>query len=465
VPVSIAGRIPNPAGGLVSKAAAVLGRFGNAMNVTQSRNLQTKFHSIVPGGAHTYAKGDDQFPEFMPVYLVRGKGAHVWDMDGNEFIEYGMGLRSVTLGHAYEPVAEAACRQIRLGTNFVRPSPIELECAEALQDLIPSAEMVKFGKHGSDATNAAVKLARAHTGRDLVAICGDHPFFSVDDWFIGSTVMDAGIPEVVRRLTVKFRYNDLNSVQQLFAEHPGRIAAVMLEVEREREPAAGFLSGLKALCAREGVVLVFDEMITGFRWDNGGAQKFYGVSPDLSAFGKALGNGFSVSALVGRRDIMQRGGLHQNGDRVFLLSTTHGAESHALAAALETMRIYRREPVVETLWRQGQKLADGIGQVARQLGLEDHFQLRGRPCCLLYVTLNQKKESSQAFRTLFLQETMRQGLLMPSLVVSYSHSDADIQRTVDGVAAALQVYRRALEEGIDRYLEGRPVKPVFRRHN
>lgn len=435
------------------------------MNVTKSKALQKRFHSAIPGGAHTYAKGDDQYPEHMPIYLVRGKGSHVWDMDGNEFIEYGMGLRAVTLGHAYDPVVEAACRQIRSGNNFVRPSPIELECAESLLGLVPGAEMVKFGKHGSDATSAAVKLARAFTGRDLIAICGEHPFFAVDDWFIVSTAMDAGIPEVVRKLTLKFRYNDLDSLRELFAAHPSRIAAVLLEVEREQEPRPGFLQELKALCAKEGAVLVFDEMITGFRWANGGGQQFHKIVPDLSTFGKAIGNGFSVSALAGRRDIMRLGGLDHDRERVFLMSTTHGAECHSLAAAIETMRIYREEPVVETLWRRGQALADGIRRVVADLKMDDYFLVKGRPCCLAYATLDNKRESSQAFRTLFLQETMRRGLLMPSLVISYSHSDDDLQRTIDGIAAALQVYRRALEEGIDRYLEGRPVKPVFRKFN
>ncbi|MGB8341588.1 MAG: glutamate-1-semialdehyde 2,1-aminomutase [Chthoniobacterales bacterium] len=435
------------------------------MEFTKSKALQTKFHSVIPGGSHTYAKGDDQYPEAMPVYISHGKGSHVWDVDGNEYIEYGMGLRSVTLGHAYDSVAEAACRQIRLGNNFVRPSPIELECAEALRDLIPGAEMVKFGKNGSDATSGAIKLARADTGRDMVAICADHPFFCVEDWFIGSTAMSAGVPEVVQQLTVKFRYNNLDSLRQLFAQYPARIAAVILEAERECEPAVGYLAALKELCAQEGTVLIFDEMITGFRWDNGGAQRFHGVTPDLSSFGKALANGFSVSALVGRRAIMERGGLKTDRERVFLMSTTNGAENPGLAAAIETMRIYREEPVVETLWRQGRQLSDGIRQVVHELELDDYFQLRGRPCCLLYATLDQKREPSQAFRTLFLQETMRQGLLMPSLVVSYSHSDSDIQRTIDGIATALGVYRRALEDGIDRHLAGRPVKPVFRQFN
>ena len=435
------------------------------MNVTKSKALQDRFHSLIPGGAHTYAKGDDQYPQHMPIYLVRGKGSHVWDLDGNEFIEYGMGLRSVTLGHAYDPVVEAACRQIRLGNNFVRPAPIELECAEALLSFVPGAEMVKFGKHGSDATSAAVKLARAFTGRDMIAICSDHPFFSVDDWFIGSTVMNAGIPEATRKLTLKFCYNDLNGLHELFATHPLRIAVVMLEAEREKEPAPDYLLGLKDLCAKEGAVLIFDENVTGFRWANGGAQQFHKVTPDLSTFGKGIGNGFSVSALAGRRDIMRLGGLGHDRERVFLMSTTHGAEHHALAAAIETMRIYREEPVVETLWRQGRLLRDGVRQVVCELKLENHFLLNGQPCCLMYATLDQKRAPSQAFRTLFLQETMRRGLLMPSLVVSYSHSDQDIQRTIEGMAGALGVYRRALDDGIDRYLEGRPVKPVFREFN
>src|SRR6266481_8664508 len=191
---------------------------------SKSRELQPKAHKLIPGGAHTYAKGDDQFPEHAPGFIVRGTGCHVWDVDGNEFIEYGMGLRAVGLGHGYKSVAEAAYRQMLLGTNFTRSSPIEIECAELLASLVPSAEMVKFAKNGSDVTTAAVKLARAFTGRDMAAICGDQPFFSVDDWFIGSTPLSAGIPKATQDLTVKFKYNDLASLEGLFQEHPERIA-------------------------------------------------------------------------------------------------------------------------------------------------------------------------------------------------------------------------------------------------
>jgi glutamate-1-semialdehyde 2,1-aminomutase len=433
------------------------------LNCTRSLALQDRFRKLIPGGAHTYAKGDDQFPEFMPVYIARGKGCHVWDEDGNDFIEYGSGLRAVTLGHAFEPVVEAAQRQLQWGSNFVRPTRLELECAEALQSMIPCAEMLKFGKHGSDAVNAAVKLARAFTGRDSVAICGDHPFFSVDDWFIGTSPMPAGVPRAVSDLTVKFRYNDLADVEGLFERMPSQIAAVVLEAERDKLPAADYLPQLKELCTRRGAVLVFDEMITGFRWHNGGAQAFHGVTPDLAAFGKGIANGFSVSALAGRRDIMQLGGFDHDQERVFLLSTTHGAETHALAAALATMQTYRDQPVVETLWRQGRRLAEGVRRVVRDVGVEEHFKLAGRECCLLYATLDADRQPSQAFRTLFLQETMKRGVLAPSFVVNYSHGDAEIDQTVFAISEALEVYRRALEDGVEKYLVGRPVKPVFRR--
>ena len=428
-----------------------------------SARLQSRFHQCIPGGSHTYAKGDDQYPETTPLYLTHGKGCHVWDLDGNEYIEYGMGLRAVTLGHAFEPVVKAASRQLELGSNFNRPSPLELECAEILLEVLPGAEMVKFAKNGSDVNDAAVKLARAFTGRDLIAVCGEQPFFSVGDWFIGTTPMDAGIPQAVKDLTLKFRYNDLANAKQLFQKHPGQIAAVILEAEKDTAPTNDYLSNLRELCRKDGALFIFDEMITGFRWHNGGAQSYYGIVPDLSTFGKALGNGFALSALAGRREIMRLGGLDPNQPRVFLLSTTHGAETHALAAGIEVMRTYQREPVVKVLWEQGRKLAEGINKIVAELKMEGFFSLSGKPCCLTYNTRDTKRHPSQAFRALFLQETLKQGLLAPSFVVSYSHSDEDVLRTIEIVHSALITYRMALEEGVEKYLKGCPVKPVFRR--
>ena len=435
------------------------------MIFSRSKALQNKSHLLIPGGAHTYAKGDDQYPELAPGFIARGRGCHVWDVDGNEFIEYGMGLRSVTLGHAFAPVVEAASRQMDCGINFTRPAAIEVEAAEKLLHLIQGAEMVKFAKNGSDVTTAAVKLARAYTGRDLVAICADHPFFSVDDWFIGTTAMSAGIPEATKRLTVKFRYNDLASVQALFDRYPRQIACVLMEAETTVAPQADFLLKVQSLCQQNEALFILDEVITGFRWHLGGAQAVYGLAPDLATFAKGLGNGFSVSALVGKRDIMQLGGLQPDRERVFLLSTTYGAETHALAAAIATMAFYAEHDVIGHLTRQGQRLSAGVTQAVADHHLEGFFGVRGRPCNLVFYTCDRQQQPSQPFRTLFMQEMIKRGILGPSFVVSYSHSDQDIDQTIAAVDGALEIYRRAIDEGVDRYLVGRSVQPVMRPQN
>lgn len=430
---------------------------------TETRELQQKAHSLIPGGAHTYAKGDDQYPLCAPPFLDRGSGCRVWDRDGNEYIEYGMGLRAVTLGHAFPEVVTAVERQLARGTNFTRPASLEVETAETLLSLVPGAEMVKFCKDGSTATSAAIRLARAHTGRDMIALCGDHPFFSYDDWFIGTTPMSAGIPHDTQETSIEFRYNDVRSLENLFEAYPDRIACVILEPEREIPPQGDFLHEVQRLCRTNGALFILDEMITGFRWNLGGAQTLYDLQPDLSAFGKALANGFAVSALVGSRAVMSPGGLDHHGDRVFLLSTTHGAEAHSLAAAKATMDVYRERGVVEVLRRRGEQLQEGISSHISDLGLEKHFAVRGHPANLVYATCDETGAPSQAFRTLFLQETIRRGLIAPSLVVSFSHGSEEIDHTAAVIGEALEVYRRALHDGVEAYLEGPPVKPVFRR--
>jgi glutamate-1-semialdehyde 2,1-aminomutase len=440
---------------------------GEAQMPTSSATLalQHRAHEIIPGGAHTYAKGDDQYPATAPPFIARGSGSHVWDLEGNEFIEYGMGLRSVALGHAFPPVIEAVREELGKGSNFTRPSPHEVECAETFLSCVPRAEMVKFAKNGSDATTAALKLARAYTGRDLVAICGDQPFFSTDDWFIGSTRMPAGVPNAIRELSVKFRFNDSSSLESLFVAYPDQIACVVLEAETAVAPQSGFLAEVRVLCDRHGALLVLDETITGFRWHIGGAQHVYGITPDLSTFGKALANGFALAALAGKRDVMERGGLTHSEERVFLLSTTHGAETHSLAAAIATMRVFQNEPVIETLYRQGERLRRGVEEVARRHAVQDYIQTLGRSCNLIFSTKGADQKPSQAFRALFMQELIRGGVLAPSFVVSYSHSDDDIDRTIEAVDCAAEVYSRALADGVESHLVGRPVKPVFRPFN
>lgn len=436
------------------------GSTGRAWQVSQAATR--RLSALVPGGAHTYARGEDQYPEGMAPVIVRGHGSRVEDVDGNGYIEYGSGLRSVALGHAHAGVVEAVMDAVRAGTGFVRPSVLELEAAEALLSMLPQAEMVKFTKNGSDATSAAVRLARAVTGRDIVAVCRDQPFFSTDDWFIGGTQMSAGIPATVRDLTVTFPFDDVRSLTDVLDRHADRVACIVLEAAAAHEPSPGYLGDVRRLCDERGILLVLDEMITGFRWSNGGAQETYGVVPDLSTFGKALGNGFAVSALVGKREFMERGGYDHGHDRVFLLSSTHGAEATGLAAAIAVIAAYRQGPVVDTLYTRGTRLRRGVQDAAAAAGVADHLQVVGRDCNLVYATLDADGERSQAFRTLFLQELLRRGVLAPSFVVSAAHSEADINDTVQAVYEACGVYRRALTEGVERHLHGRPVRPVFR---
>ncbi len=435
------------------------------MKFQESLKLNKKFNHLIPGGGHTYAKGDDQFPESMPVYIERGQGCHIWDIDGNEYIEYAMGLRSVTLGHNFKPIVDAAYRQMLKGTNFGRPAKIELECAEAFLGIIQNAEMVKFSKNGSDSTDGAIKIARAYTGRDMVGICADHPFFSVSDWFIGTTPMNSGIPESIPQMTVKFNYNDPESIEKLFAEYPGKIACIILEPEKYDPPVDDFLNKAKEICHKNGALFILDEMITGFRWHNGGAQKLYNVDPDLSTFGKALGNGFSIAALAGKREFLDLGGIYHKKERVFLNSTTHGAETHALAVAIATINFYQENDVIGVLYEQGRKLKEGVNKASKDLGIEDKVSIIGPDCGSVYTTRDQEGNPSQPFRTLFIQEQMKRGLLMPSSIVSYSHSDIDIAVTVERLYDAMIVYKKALNEGVEKYLDGRPVAPVWRKYN
>src|SRR5579859_5363871 len=335
-------------------------------------------HQLIPGGAHTYAKGDDQYPDGMAPVIERGAGCRVWDIDGNEFIEFGSGLRANLLGHGFEPVIRAVRGWLENGVNFVRPHRIELEAAERLTDLIPSAEMVKFGINGSDSTTAAVRLARAFTNREMVAVCRQHPFLSTDDWFIVTTPMSAGIPKATGRLTVQFNYNDLADLARLFETFPGEIAAVVLEAETIEPPADGYFAGLRRLCDQHGALLILDEIITGFRWHERGAQFVYHVEPDLCAFGKAIANGLPLSVLAGRREVMRLGGFADDADRVFLMSQTAAAEPWALAAMLAVIDTYEREGISGQLHQIGADLRREIEKVVGDAGLSSHFQLRGR---------------------------------------------------------------------------------------
>jgi glutamate-1-semialdehyde 2,1-aminomutase len=435
-------------------------------NYGQSRRFSAQIHDVIPGGSHTYSKGDDQFPFNAPAAITHGKGAHVWDVDGNEFIDCSMGLTSVCIGHGYEPVAKAVCDAAYSGTNFQRPASIELEAAKLFLDTVQSGDMVKFAKNGSTVTTAAVKLARAYTGRSRVAVPCEHPFFSYDDWFIVTTPCDRGIPEYMRPMTATFAYNNYESVEALLADNDHDIACIIMEPVKFEPPKDDFLHKVAALCKDRGVLLILDEMISGFKWSLRGAHNYYGVKPDMATWGKGIANGFSACALTGRADIMELGGIRREGDdKLFLISTTHGAESTGLAAMIATIKAFKQHNMIESNWARGEALKRRLEQVVSKHGLENALQLLGYPCLFVLVCRNPAGVPDDAYRTLMMQEMIARGVLFQGMFYpTWSHQQAEMDHLAMAFDESCAVYRKAIDVGsTENLLVGRPAKPVFRK--
>ena len=435
-------------------------------NFTRSREFSRQIQELIPGGAHTYSKGDDQFPVDAPGAITHGKGARVWDLDGNEYVDCSMGLTSVCIGHGYEPVAQAVSEAAFQGTNFQRPAAIELEAAKLFLETVESGDMVKFSKNGSTVTTAAVKLARAYTGRNRVAIAREHNFFSYDDWFIVTTPCDRGIPAQVRSMTVGFSYNDFASVEALFDRKDHDIACLIMEPVKFDPPRDNFLQKVAALCKERGVVFVLDEMISGFKWSLKGAQHYFGVKPDLATWGKGIANGFSACALTGRADIMELGGIRREGEeKLFLISTTHGAETTGLAAMIATITEFKRHSMIESNWKRGESLKQKIEQIIHRHGLDDFLQLLGYPCLLALTCRNAARVLDDAYRTLMMQEMIACGVLFQGLFyITWSHQEAELDRIAAAFDEACTSYAVAIKAGTcDGLLIGRPAKPVFRK--
>ena len=430
-------------------------------------DFSRRAHRVIPGGAHTYSRGDDQFPQLAPQALVRGKGARVWSLAGTEYVDWGMGINNVLIGHAEDAIDDQAVAALRQGQAFSRPSPLEIEAAEALVALFPGMEMAKFAKNGSDANSAAVRLARAVTGRDKIAYDASAPFLAIHDWFIGTTVLAAGVPQSERQLAIGFDYNDLASVDRVFEEHRDQIACVVMEVCREERPAPGFLERIRRYCDEQGTLLVFDEVVTGFRYSLHGAYSLFGVTPDLLSIGKGMANGYAIAALLGRREIMERGGLEHGEERVFLLSTTNGPERSALAATIATITFYLEHEVIASLAASGRRVIDGLAEAATRHGVADLVSARSDfDCRPLLRIAGPDGVPNAAFRTLFLQELMRKGVFMPWVCPSYRLGEDELAQTAAAFDSACRVMARAHEKGsVDELLVGPPARPVFRRYN
>ena len=444
----------------------------NQLNLSQSKVFRNKIHKLIPGGSHTYSKGDDQFPEQSPAAIKKGKGSRIWDIDGNEYLDCSMGLTSVSLGHAFPSVIEKIQEELINGVNFQRPSYLELEMAETFLSLVPQHDMVKFAKNGSTVTTAAVKLARAKTGRKLVAFPGNHPFYSYDDWFIGTTQCNKGVPEEFTQLSVTFEGCNIESLRELFKKYPGQIACVITEPEKNtcsgctcnKSPEI-FLKEAIALTQSEGALFIIDEMVTGFKTDFPGSISKYDLQPDMATWGKGIANGFSFCALTGKKEVMELGGLLNKGEeKVFLISSTHGAETHTMAAAIETINVFKKNNVVKKNHEIGRYLIDKCKERITEKNLEQYIQMIECEWMPTFIFKDNTGKISTEFKTMAMQEMIAMGVLFQGVFVPcFEHSKTDIHFFVECFEQMLHTYKLALKEGCDKFLIGEPIKPVFRK--
>ncbi len=427
----------------------------HARSLNRSQELLARGRELIPGASQTLSKGPTQWVQGVaPAYLERGSGAYVWDVDGNRYLDFPMALGPIILGHCHPAVDEAITEQLRSGISFTLPHPIEIEVAERILAVVPGVERVRFAKSGSDATSAAVRLARASTDRERVIVTGYHGWH---DWYIGSTARHRGVPEAVRALVEPVAFGDLGALSEALERWPEQIACVVCEPVGVLEPEPALLREMIDLAHGHGALVVFDEVITGFRLAPGGAQEYFDVRADLVCFGKALGNGMPISALAGPADTME-----DLGDVFF--SGTHGGETLSLAAARATLDVLAREPVHEHLWRLGRRLQQGVSGAIEQRGLSDWVSCSGAaPWTIVSIREPDPGGATLPARSLLQQEMLKRGVLFNgSNFISYAHTDADIDAAVEAYAAAFDVLGDALPDDLERRLEGPPVTPAFR---
>lgn len=421
----------------------------------RSQELLERARTLIPGATQTLSKGPTQWLQGVaPAYLERAQGAHVWDVDGNRYLDFPMALGPVILGHCHPAVDSAIVEQLRSGITFTLPHPLELELAERIVALVPGVERVRFAKSGSDATSAAVRLARAQTGRERVIVTGYHGWH---DWYIGSTTRHLGVPEAVRSLVEPVAFGDLAALAHALERWPEQVACVVCEPVGTLEPSPALLQQIVDLAHRHGALAVFDEVITGFRLAPGGAQEHFGVHADLVCFGKALGNGMPISALAGPADTM-------DALQDVFFSGTHGGETLSLAAALATLEVLVGEPVHEHLWRLGRRLQAGVNRAIDRYGLGDWVSCSGAaPWTIVSVREANPGAATLPAKSLVQQEMLKRGILFNgSNFICDAHTDHDIDKAIAAYAEAFELLAGALPDRVAELLEGPPLTPAFR---
>ena len=419
-----------------------------------SKNLLRRAKDLIPALSQTFSKGPYSYVEGVyPAYLSRGKGSHVFDVDGNEYIDYVMALGPIILGYNYRKVNQAIIQQLENGISFSIPHPLEVELSENMQSLIPGAEMVRFAKTGSDAGTATVRAARAITGRDNIAYWGGGGVWH--DWFTAITSKNEGIPKILKKMVRKFNYNDIDSLKILFEDWHGEVAAVYMEPMMTEYPKNNFLQKVKQIAHKHGSLLIFDEVITGFRFANGGAQELLKVGADMVAFGKGIANGMPLGAITGKRQYMDIF------NKVFY-STTYGGETLSLAAGMAVLDELKMKPVIKHCWNLGKVLISEFNRIAEEL--EVNIKMEGLPIRSSIICRDKNGDPSLLLKSLFYQETVRRGILFgPGYVfLCYSHSPSDIKKTLKVCETGMKIVKNAIKtNSVKKILQGNVMKRVM----
>ncbi len=433
-------------------------RSQNAAKYRNSLEWLKRAKLITPSASQTYSKSYRYFCEgSAPAFLDRGKGSHVWDVDDNEYIDYSCALGAISIGYNNEEVNSAVVKQLKKGIAFSQPTVLEVELAEKLTDVIPSAEMVRFVKNGSDATATSVRIARAYTDREIIVTCGYHGY---QDWIIGSTENDRGVPRACKELVKKFEYNNVDSLIKIFDEYQNKIAGVILEPIQENGPSDDFLNKIKKLTHENNAILIFDEVVSGFRVDIGGAQRMYDVTPDLTALGKGMANGLPLSACVGKRELLK---LIDEG--VFI-STTHGGESLSIAGALATIKILEKKDSFPHMWDLGKIIKNGLLNIIKKNDLGEYVSMVGLDVHCVPSFKNVGKLSGLDLLSVFQQVMIENGILvLTSITMCVEHTEYDAKKYLDAAEKALIVVKRAIESNsVEGILYGGKINPIFKRN-
>jgi len=419
----------------------------------KSEQLLNRALKSIPLASQTFSKSLTQYPRGVsPFFIERGKGSKVWDVDGNEYVDFVNSLAAVTLGYCDEDVDKAVQDQMKNGVLFSLPHKLEMEVAEKLIGIIPCAEKVRFAKNGTDATSASIRIARAYTGKEHIAVCGYHGW---QDWYIGSTTRDLGVPKAVKELTHKFEYNNLESLEKIFQEQ--ELACVIMEPMNIEYPQDNFLKKVKELVHKNNALLIFDETVTGFRYSLGGAQELFDVTPDLATFGKGMANGYPLSAVVGSNEVMQKV------EDIFF-SGTFGGETLSLAATSKIIDKYKKERVTKYFAEVGIYLLEQLNQLIDDKNLSDIFWTSGHPSWSFLHIKDQVNYSLFEIKTFFLQEMLKQGILtLGAHNLSFSHTKKDVDKLIKVYQEVLPLIKQNVKENIlMENIKGDILQPLFK---